>query len=198
MGKHGSQYARVERDLYPTPDWVVGALVEHVDLCGLRIWESACGDGRMAEALKTHGASTYATDIAGDYAEELFDFCSPGFPKGLGVPDGIVTNPPFSRANSFVDMGLTRIASGGFLALLLPTDFDSAVGRRRFFHDCPFFCARIVLTKRIVWFARSDGERAQPKENHAWFIWQRPVMRGRLPIVRYAPVIEKGANYGRA
>jgi hypothetical protein len=35
MGKHETGYARVERDLYPTPHRVVSALAEHVDLRGL-------------------------------------------------------------------------------------------------------------------------------------------------------------------
>src|SRR5262245_344344 len=39
MGKHETGYTRVERDLYPTPHWVVAALAEHVDLTGLSVWE---------------------------------------------------------------------------------------------------------------------------------------------------------------
>ena len=43
MGKHGTEYARVERDLYPTPHWVVThGLAEHVELRGLTVWEPAC------------------------------------------------------------------------------------------------------------------------------------------------------------
>ena len=64
MGKHETGYARVERDLYPTPHWVVSALAEHVDLRGLTVWEPACGDGRMAEALRLQGcARVYTSDI---------------------------------------------------------------------------------------------------------------------------------------
>jgi hypothetical protein len=56
VGKHGAEYARVERDFYPTPSWVVAdALAEHVELAGVRVWEPACGDGRMAEALRRAG-----------------------------------------------------------------------------------------------------------------------------------------------
>jgi len=64
MGKHGTEYARAERDLYPTPAWVIAALAEHVDLRGLTAWEPACGDGRMAEALRAAGcARVYTSDI---------------------------------------------------------------------------------------------------------------------------------------
>ena len=77
--------------------------------------------------------------------------------------------------------------SGGFLALLLPVDFDSAVTRTEFFHESHLFLARIILTARPVWFERADGRKPQPKENVCWFIWARPVLR--VPasaVVRYA------------
>jgi hypothetical protein len=63
VGKHETGFARVERDFYPTPAWVIEALAEHVDLVGLRVWEPACGDGRMSEALKAAGSSVQSSDI---------------------------------------------------------------------------------------------------------------------------------------
>src|SRR5262249_23546724 len=61
--------------------------------------------------------------------------------------------------------------------------------RRRFFADCPHFRAKIALTKRIVWFVRPDGKREAPKENHAWFIWERTALRVRgPPVTLYAPI----------
>jgi hypothetical protein len=147
----------------------------------------------MAEVLKAGTAHVYCTDIA-DYGyplDHILDFTStrnPEFPF-----DAIITNPPGGKRNrtaeSFIDSGLRRIARGGLLALLLSTDFDSAATRRRFFHDCPLFCARIVLTKRIVWFERGDGEREAPKENYAWYVWQRSVLHIQTPpVTLYAPI----------
>ena len=63
MGKHENGYARVARDFYPTPSWVVDALAEHVELRGRRIWEPAAGDGRMARTLALHGARVFSSDI---------------------------------------------------------------------------------------------------------------------------------------
>jgi hypothetical protein len=85
MGKHGDEYARVERDDYPTPAWVIGALAEHVKLRGWTIWEMACGkEGRMSEALKAAGcARVYSTDISNGYAgqDEVLDFLSGRLPQ---------------------------------------------------------------------------------------------------------------------
>jgi hypothetical protein len=196
MGKHGTEYARVERDHYPTPHWVVAAaLAEHVNLGGLLAWEPACGDGRMVEALRSAGcARVYATDIVarGGCQDEVLDFLSAQNPKLARAPDLICTNPPFGQsgklATTFIEVGLKRLGNPGLLALLLPSDFDSAKTRARYFGDSPHFVAKIVLTKRIVWFERNDGVREAPKENSAWFLWQRsPLCLRHPPVVLYAP-----------
>ena len=187
MGKHGS-YPRAARDLYPTPAWVTAALAEHIELAGKRIWEPAAGNGDTAEALRAAGARVLATDIADNgyrRLQRLLDFTAPLPP--WPQPDGTVTNPPGGARNQlavrFVELGLERIGDRGFLALLLPNDFDSAVTRRHLFAECAAFDTKIVLTKRIVWFAGPD---ANPKENHSWYVWRRPA-RARPPIIRYMP-----------
>jgi hypothetical protein len=192
MGKHGTEFARVERDHYPTPAWVVDALAEHIELANRQIWECAAGDGRMARALAARGARVFSSDIEQrDGVDVVFDFLSPGFPEDLRHFDGIVTNPAWGPGNctavAFIEAGLRRISTyGGFLALLLPTDFDSAVTRLPLFQS-PLFAGRIILTDRPVWFERTDGVKAAPRENCAWFLWARPVLRDTPPpVVRYA------------
>jgi hypothetical protein len=192
MGKHEQGYTRVDRDFYPTPSWVIDALAEHVELQNRRIWECAAGDGRMARTLAIHGARVFSSNLEPHASlDAVFDFLSPGFPEGLGHFDGIITNSKWGHRNrtavAFIENGLRRIAEvGGFLALLLPTDFDSAVTRLPLFQP-PFFAGRVILTDRPVWFERTDGVKAAPKENCAWFVWSRPVLRDPAdPVVRYA------------
>jgi hypothetical protein len=187
LGKHEVGYLRAERDLYPTPSWVTEALAVHLPLAGTHIWEPATGEGHMAEALQAAGAKVYATDIvARRYPlHRTLDFTASDAMQFDG--DGICTNPPFgprgALAVRFAELGLERIGADGFLALLLPNDFDSAKSCRHLFADCAAFSMKVVLTKRIVWFDRPD---AAPKENHSWFVWHRPADSG-APIIRYAP-----------
>jgi hypothetical protein len=175
MGKHDSEYPRVTRDFYPSPPWVIEALAAHVDLASKRIWECACGDGSMAAALETVGATVFATDIEDRGYGAMFDFVST-LPNPRHPFDGAVTNPPFGSrgklAEKFIEVGLQRIGAVGFLALLLPNDFDSAVTRYHLFADCAAFAAKIVLTKRVKWFEH-PGTCAQPKENTSWFLWDQ-------------------------
>jgi hypothetical protein len=192
MGKHETGYARVARDLYPTRErWVTEALLAHVDLSGRSVWEPAAGHGDMADVLKASGADVFCSDVV-EHGYTLDAVCDFTLTKPGRWFGSIVTNPPGGVRNSlaeqFVETGLRSLAAGQVLALLLPADFDSAASRRQWFADCPQFKAKIVLTKRITWFVRADGRRAAPKENHAWFVWERTALRVRAPpIILYAP-----------
>jgi hypothetical protein len=192
MGKHDNGYPRIPRDYYPTPPWVVGALLEHIDVAGLHVLEPACGDGRMAEALKAGGARVHAMDVEDHGYSGLAGLCDFTAPAKLtGSFDGIVTNPPFGPrsklAEAFIEAGLRRMGTG-FLALLLPADFDSAKTRAHLFGCCPQFTGKIALTRRIKWFEHPDKPNRQPKENSAWFLWGNAGLQDRrIPVIRYAP-----------
>ena len=143
----------------------------------------------------------FASDIDPQPNQDTqYDFLAPGLPSGLCQYDGIVTNPPWGQGNrlatAFIETGLSRISSyGGFLALLLPTDFDSARTRLHLFHD-PRFIAQISLTSRPIWFERTDGVKAAPKENCAWFVWSRPVLRAPPPpIARHSVAHPKDGSH---
>jgi hypothetical protein len=206
MGKHEAGYARVERDFYPTPAWVTEALLDHLNIEGKTIWEPAAGGGDMVQPLRRAGAAfVHATDIEErDYRlHGIRDFTKRQAPD-LRL-EAIITNPPFGKrgalAEAFIRAGLWHLEWGvRLLALLLPADFDSAASRQRLFGS-PYFAAKIVLTRRIVWFERSDGVREAPKENHAWFIWRMPCPHGPPALLyqRPAPWLKKiAASYEAA
>jgi SAM-dependent methyltransferase len=188
MGKYETGYARQDRDFYPTPAWPIEALAEQVELRGKRVLECACGDGRMARALEAAGACVTAFDIADYGYGRVRNFLSDEFPEPF---DGTITNPPYGprgkTAEAFIETGIRRLGNG-FLALLLPADFDSAVTRRRFFDECRVFAAKIILTRRVKWFQNPDNPKVTPKENSAWFLWAGAVLCVRRPpIIIYAP-----------
>jgi hypothetical protein len=198
MGKHETGYARVERDNYPTPSWVVEALAEHVDLRGRIVWEMACGGGRMSEALKAAGcARVYSTDVVvNGYAGQdgVMDFLSGCTPSGLPHCDGAISNPPYGPrgkvAEAFIERCLQLLMVGytDLAALLLPHDFDSAKTRARLFGDCPYFAGKITLRRRVRWFEHPDQPRRSPKENTDWFLFERKLHNERRPpFIFYAP-----------
>ena len=163
MSKRDSGYQRQTLDSYATPFWVIEALIPYLPKAR-KIWEPACGDGNVVRVLADHGYDVYATDkIDGEDFFEMKD------PAGS---TGIISNPPFSDSAVFIQHAIDIMMScRGFVAMLLPVDYDSAKSRRPLFADCPIFSKKIVLLKRIVWFERDDGKKAAPSENHAFYIW---------------------------
>lgn len=195
MSTRNSGFTRVPMDLYQTREqWVVDALAEHVNLNGLRVWEPAAGEGKMVASLQACGAHVVATDVK-DYGlsrlvfRGVFDFTVAGACPWINHADLIATNPPYgvqgAIAERFIAMGLERMGPRSSMAMLLPSDFNSAKTRAPYFRDCPRYLGKIVLTRRIRWFEpppRVPGKRqpSGPSANHAWYIWGPSVWR--LPI----------------
>lgn len=166
MSQRDSGYARRERDLYETPEWVTEALLPHLDPRSAVIWEPAAGSGKMVRVLKrcTHVVST---DI-----DMGLDFLLTPLIDHVGCR-AIITNPPYDLATEFCEHALRLMEPvQGMVAMLLRTDFDHAKSRTHLFRDCPAFQTKLVLTKRIVWFEPEPGAKGKsPSFNHAWFIW---------------------------
>jgi hypothetical protein len=168
MSQRFSEYARKERDAYPTPPWVTETVVPHLKALKVTsIWEPAAGEGGMAVVLENAGFSVTTTDLNGGVN---FLDGKPAVPHC----DGVVTNPPYGiqgkLAERFIERALDLTRPGqGVVAMLLKVDFDSGLTRRRFFADCPAWSTKLVLLKRILWFVSPNG--MGPSDNHAWYIW---------------------------
>ncbi len=155
-------------DFFPTPDWATHALIDHEDFSGL-IWEPACGDGAMAEILKTTGNEVLATDLFDrDYGQSGINFLE----EDRHV-DHIVTNPPFHSAQDFVSAGLRQ--TRGKLALLLRLAFLESANR---YHEifAPLPPARVwVFSERITFYPKDAERKGSGTTAYAWFVWDKAV-----------------------
>ena len=174
MSQRASGYRRLANDNYTTPAWVVEALIPHLPTAGGTLWEPACGAGHMVGAMQRPGFGVIATD-----ARTGHDFLTDP-PRRFFR--GIVTNPPYGLATEFIERAIGVMPRDGFAAMLLRTDFDHARTRQHLFAGCPIFSKKIVLTRRIRWFADSIGS---PSYNHAWFQWDR--QHHGPPAIAYGP-----------
>lgn len=161
MSQRASGYERNYRDLYETPEWATKAVVPYLPPKSV-IFEPACGSGKMLRALR----ETF--DVTGDDLEQGQDFLL--LAKLSDKFTAVVTNPPYNLATEFVEHSLSLTWPHGVVAMLLRTDFDHAKTRAHLFAKQSAFQRKVVLTKRIVWF-ESEGRKASPSFNHAWFIW---------------------------
>lgn len=179
MSQRDSGHARRPYDSYATPAWVTEALLPHLPLNKDDwVWEPAAGSGKMVRALRKAGYKVLSSDITRGR-----DFLNK---KSNSAVAAIITNPPYSHAQQFIETALDLTQGHrGLVAMLLRVDYDSAKTRRHLFADHPAFWKKIVLTKRIKWIEDSTGS---PSENHAWFIWGWGyTSRKDLPTIWYAP-----------
>ena len=204
MSQRKSEYARRERDLYETPEWVTEALIDHLPRITGQVWEPAAGNGRMAAVLARH-FNIIASDIELPQVgvpclggERITQMLVPGvgpiyrhdfFHAPLTDAGAIITNPPFSQGicTRFVERAIGLVQGRlGVVAILQRVDWDSAITRSHLFADHPAWARKLVLRRRIAWFVEANGKpKASPSENHAWYIWDW-LHRG-PPQIAYAP-----------
>jgi hypothetical protein len=96
---HGaSNHSETEReanDYYATPPSAVEMLLKLEDF-SKTIMEPACGQGHIAEILKSHGYTVCATDLIDrGYGVGNVDFFSINDPTDMDI----ITNPPYAMAN---------------------------------------------------------------------------------------------------
>jgi hypothetical protein len=158
-------------DLYETPRVAVEALLRAENL-DARIWEPCAGRGAITDVLREHGHRVAAADIA-DYGvpgqESGRDFLEEErAPEGF---DQIVTNPPFSLAQAFVEHGLALCER---VVMLMRLAFLESERRSPILDNGQL--ARVhVFKKRLPMMHRDGwtGPRASSAVAYAWFVWER-------------------------
>lgn len=159
-------YERVAFDNYRTPPWVTELLCAKVRLRN-PIWEPCVGDEDMQKVLEDQGYHVTGTDIRDpDYPLDFLGTLPFGNFRGF---QSIVTNPPYVHAEAFIRRALDLTKeTDGQVVMLLGFEFDTAASRMDLFKH-PAFAAKLTLGKRITWLGFE--EKASPRQNHAWFIW---------------------------
>lgn len=174
-------------DYFPTPPWATRALLEHVNIRAgsggrgesmvpwelLTAWEPACGEGHMARVLAERFGRVVASDVF-DYGvgAQIYDFLGAGSLMAVAPPverpDFIITNPPFSVGQDFVERSL-EIATHG-VAMLVRTAFLESGDRYDLFRRCrPWVVAQFSGRVPMV-MGRLDPT-ASSATAYCWIIW---------------------------
>jgi len=107
MSQRESGYERKLLDQYETPAWVTLALIPHLPELNGKIWEPACGSGKMVAALRQAGFEVVGSDIT-----QGVDFLVQAPETSVSA---IITNPPYALAPEFIEGALhfddTRIVA---------------------------------------------------------------------------------------
>lgn len=153
-----SAYGRAKSDFYPTPPDATLALVKALGLpAGTRIWEPACGEGHMANVFKKCGYEVMATDIrmGKNFLSASYEPC-----------DWIITNPPFSIADKFIERCLYFDRP---FALLLKSQYWHAKKRLPLFKAHPPTTI-FPLTWRPDFLFKTRGG-GSPLMDVMWCVW---------------------------
>jgi hypothetical protein len=180
-------------DFFPTPPWATRALFEHalprVSEAGTplssfrlwRVWEPACGEGHMAQAIEEYVRSCEGSDIHNYNGNAILDFLNAHDLDHIRY-DWIITNPPFAeKATERFILRALDLASVGIAMFVRSQWIVEGVGRyERIFRDRPptliaFFSERVPLHKGR-W--EPDGATATA---YCWLVW----VRDRLPMAPF-------------
>lgn len=176
----GSQkkWDRKPADFYPTPvdatETIVGMIKAMKTADGRpvkRIWEPACGDGRLARVLEYHGFEVVSTDLREypGYGIGGLDFLNedPLVKWGwdIGDIDLIISNPPFNLAEAFIRRAVSLCPN---VIMLLKSQYWHAAGRTALFEKhTPSIV--IPLTWRPAFLEKERGK--NPLMDCIWCVW---------------------------
>lgn len=170
------KWERKPADLYPTPVDGTESLIPVLKVMrdhgvGNRVWEPACGDGRMSRVLEWHGFDVLSTDLreTPGYGVGGVDFLKDA-PRTMGWSpeddiDMIVSNPPFSLAELFIRKALTITPN---VAMLLKATYWNAASRLPFF-DQHRPALVLPLTWRLAFLEKERGK--SPLMDCIWVVW---------------------------
>ena len=157
MGKR-SDFARVERDFYPTPRTAVLPLIPHLNTTRPFI-EPCAGDGRLVNWLIEFGVKcASASDIEplakGVKRSNIFDIRSAGGAQ-------IITNPPWGRKilHPLIEHCLSLTDETWLL-------FDADWPHTKQSAHLMRFCRDIVPIGRVKWI---EGSKHTGKDNCCWY-----------------------------
>lgn len=150
--------ARVNKgDMLFTPPWITEVLCDHINLRGRTIWEPAVGEHHIAKVLLNNkGVSILATDIiTGD------DFLTMTIDDLDIMPDCIISNPPYSIKDQFIERCIDWELP---FALLLP--LPALGGKKRSSLWQRVEDLSIIIPNKRVAFINADDS---PNFESAWF-----------------------------
>lgn len=154
---------RSKNDYYPTPPEVTTALLDYLDLPkSCVIWEPACGENDMVEAIKNRGYSVIGTDIIYGY-----DFLK----EPLYNCDWIITNPPFTLSDQFIEKCAKYEKP---FALLLKSQYWHAKKRYNVFLKYPPTVICPLTWRPDFNFKTRRKKNASPLMDVMWCIWIPP------------------------
>jgi len=146
------------RDLFQTPDYATKLLVPYIPTYVAKIWECACGEGKMADVFDNSGYTTIRTDLLTGH--NFLDY----EPVADWETLAIVTNPPFSLKRKFYERCKSFEVP---FALLIPADYCG------WLIDAVRYdgCEKIIPNRRIDFITPNKVLNSSAYYHSMWLTW---------------------------
>ncbi len=167
-------YAQNEREIndYYATDPKAARLLMEVEKFSPAIWECACGEGHLAKEFEKAGYKVFASDIVNRGYGSQADFLQSFTPPTMDCD--IITNPPYSKAQEFVEHALSILKENRKVAMFLKIQFLESKARRILFDKFPPKTI-YVSSSRLKCAMNGDFEKYAKSTAicYAWFVWQK-------------------------
>lgn len=162
-------HERERADYYATEPAAVEWLCK-LETFNHKVLEPSCGAGHISEVLKAHGYEVDSRDIVNRGYGTQADFLSIDNQEWDG---DIITNPPYSFAQEFVEKALRIIPDGHKVAMFLKITFLEGKKRKFLFRNTPPL--RVwVSSSRLKCAMNGDFDAVGGSAAcYAWFIWEK-------------------------
>ncbi|MEZ9492248.1 DNA methyltransferase [Vibrio splendidus] len=148
----------IPRELYPTPDECVIALLEKLTLRPTdKFLEPCFGTGAIFNKVDLPQSQKSFAEI-----EKGIDYLATDF----GMQDVIITNPPFSLTEEFIRKSLSELAPNGTMAYLQLVNYLGSIKRLSFWEEVGFPQKTPVIVPRPR-FVNGGSDSCE----YMWFIW---------------------------
>lgn len=160
---------REQDDFYATDPKAVDMLCD-LEKFSPVVFEPACGQGHIADALKKRGYSVVCMDLVdrGYGGCKIGDFLAY---KQKNIDADIVTNPPYKFAQEFVEKAMETVANGHKVAMFLKLTFLETAKRRELFKKYPPKTVYVASQRIACW--PNGRPTSQSMVCYAWFVWQK-------------------------
>lgn len=160
---------RERADYYATEPAAVEWLCK-LETFNHKVLEPSCGAGHISEVLKAHGYEVESRDLVNRGYGTQADFLSIDNQEWDG---DIITNPPYSFAQEFVEKALRIIPDGHKVAMFLKITFLEGKKRKFLFRNTPPL--RVwVSSSRLKCAMNGDFDAVGGSAAcYAWFIWEK-------------------------
>ena len=166
---------RAENDYYATDPKAIDALFSVEDFSKY-IWEPACGGLHLSKRMEEMGKVVINSDIVDrvdDSSVSIVNFLEYNPESGIHGTVDIITNPPYSHAQEFVEKALELVQDGRKVAMLLRINFLEGQRRKALFKKLPPKCV-YVFSKRITCAKNANFEKySNGAQAYAWFVWEK-------------------------